>query len=138
MSYTPISSYSSISAIGTFTDVNTGTGAHLFLDPARCAGGADADLRTSVENKGGTDGVNVSPAMDGAQIITLAGPILISTSFADYATVLGDLKDALELMKAAPDDLVHGGGSIPCWKYSRIDPAWDRGIMVVTFSLLAV
>lgn len=134
--------YSSISAIGDFTALSESSYDYLALNPAACSGGADAPLRTTVEDAPGADGALIEPPLDGAQIITLAG-LLIVTSAGDESgylsaldTLLGSLKSALDALKAAPDDLVHSGGTLSVWKYAPLDTSWNGTLMSVTFGLI--
>jgi hypothetical protein len=134
--------YSSISAIGDFTALSPSSTDYLHLDPARCSGGADATLRTTVEDAPGADGVLIEPPLDGAQIITLAGVLVIRSDgsesgyFSALDTLFGSLKTALDALKAAPDDLVHSGGTLSVWKYAPIDTSFSGLLMSVTFGLV--
>lgn len=134
--------YSTISAIGTFTALSSATADYLELDPAACQGGSDAPIRITTEQRAGADGVYVFPPFDDAQIITLAGKLRITSAgdetgyFAAEDTLLASLKTALDLMKAAPDDLVHSGGTLSVWKYAGIVDSRDGLILTVTFGLI--
>lgn len=134
--------YSTISAIGDFTALSAATADWLRLDPARCDGGADAPLRATVEPAPGVDGALVFPPLDDAQIITLAGDLMITSSGSDAGyfsaidTLLASLKSALDALKTAPDDLVHSGGTLSVWKYTGITTGWAGLIMSVTFGLV--
>lgn len=134
--------YSSITAIGGFTDLDPSADDWLRLDPARCSGGADAPLRTIVEDAPGADGALIFPPLDGAQIITLAGDIIVTSDgteagyFSALDAVLADLKSALDAMKAAPDDLVHSGGTLSVWKYAPLDTSFANNLQSVTFGLV--
>lgn len=136
--------YSTISAIGGFTAINGGATDYLHLVPSNCSGGADAPLRTTVEDAPGLDGALIFPPFDGAQVITLSGDFVIKSAgdesgyLAAQDTLFGSLKSALDALKTAPDDLVHSGGSLKVWKYAPIDTSWDDNakILSVTFSLI--
>lgn len=134
--------YSTISAIGSFTALSPASTDWLFLVPSECSGGGDVDLRTDVEDAPGADGGLIQSPLDAAQIITLSGRLLINSAGDDagyYAaedTLFASLKAALDAMKAAPDDLVHSGGSLSCWKYSRIGDGRDGLLKTVMFDLV--
>lgn len=134
--------YSTISEIGSFTALSPVSTDYLLIDPARCSGGADAPLRTTVEDAPGADGALIFPPLDGAQIITLAGRLRILSAsddagyFAAIDTLLASLKTALDAMKSAPDDLIHSAGTLSVWKYAPIDTAWEGAAMLVTFGLV--
>lgn len=130
--------YSTISQIGGFTALNGLVADSLLLDPTRCTGGADAPLRTTVEPAPGEDGALIEPPLDDAQIITLAGLLNITSGdrFTGTDTLLASLKTALDALKIAPGNLVHGGGTLKVWKYAPIDPSWENGMMSVTFGLI--
>lgn len=131
--------YSSITAIGDFTAFTPASTDWLFLVPAECSGGGDASLRTDVEDAAGQDGVFVFPPLDGAQIITLSGRLVIGSS-GDYGsaedTLFASLKSALDSLKTAPDDLVHSGGSLSVWKYDPITEGRDGILKTVSFGLI--
>lgn len=134
--------YTSISQIGTFTALDEGSTDYLRLVPGSCSGGADAQLRTTVEPAAGIDGPLIFPALDDAQIITLAGDLIINSAgtepdyFDAIDTLLASLKSALDALKSAPDDLVHSGGTLSVWKYAPIDTTWAGITMSVTFGLV--
>lgn len=134
--------YATISQLGTFTAFDDGSDDYLHLDPTACTGGEDAPLRTTVEDAPGLDGVLVMPPFDGAQIITLAGDLIITsaTDDAGYFTAMDTLaaaiKSALDAMKAAPDDLVHSGGTLKVWKYAAIDTSYQGALKRVTFGVV--
>lgn len=130
--------YSSISAVGSFTDVNTDAPPFWFVDPARCSGGDGPDLRSPTEAKSGTDGVMIFPRLDDAWVITLGGPIVGTGDPEDTEDLIAALKAALDAMKATPDALVHPGGSLDVMYHSRLDVGWDGGLKVVTFGLIVV
>jgi hypothetical protein len=132
--------WNSISAIGTLTDVNTSSGDCLIPIPARCK--RARSLRTTVEDAPGDDGALVFPPLDGAEILTIGGILRIrsATSESGYLsavdTLLATIDTALLALKAAPDDLVHSGGTLSVWLYAHLDEAWDNALMNVTFSLV--
>lgn len=134
--------YSTISAVGTFTALSPATPDYLRMNPAACTGGADAPLRTTVEPSPGADGALIFPPLDDAQIITLSGDLIIKSTSAEAGyftavdTLLAALKTALDAMKAAPDDLVHSGGTLSVWKYAPIETTWAGILMSVTFGLV--
>lgn len=134
--------YSTISAIGGFTALTPATADYLRIDPARCTGGADAPLRTTVEPAPGANGVLIFPPLDDAQIITLAGDLIITSTvveagyFSAVDTLLAAIKSALDALKTAPDDLVHSAGTLSVWKYAPLDTSWAGTIMSVTFGLV--
>jgi hypothetical protein len=134
--------YSTISAIGVFTALSSATPDYLHIDPTRCSGGADAPLRTSVEPAPGADGALIFPALDDAQIITLAGDLVITSAgdesgyFSALDTLIAALKSALDALKAAPDDLVHSGGTLSVWKYAPLETSWGGITQSVTFGLV--
>lgn len=134
--------YSTISAIGSFTDLSSSSSDYLRLVPGRCSGGADAPLRTIVEAAPGQDGALIFPPLDDAQIITLAGDFVVRSDGSESGylsaqdTLLTNLKAALDSMKAAPDDLVHSGGTLSVWKYAPIETTWEGVTLSVTFSLI--
>jgi hypothetical protein len=134
--------YSSISAIGTFTALSAADADYLHLDPTRCTGGADAPLRTTIEPYPGSSGAFIFPPLDDAQIITLAGDLIITSAgdesgyFTALDTLFASLKTALDALKTAPNNLVHSGGSLPVWKYAPIDTSFAGIVMSVTFGLV--
>jgi hypothetical protein len=134
--------YSSISAIGAFTALAPASTDWLALDPRRCSGGAGPSLRAYYEDVPGGDGVLVYDALDGAQIVTLAGDLII-TSAGDEAgylaaidTLYGSLASALATGKTGDITLTHSGGSLSCRYYSAIDHGWDGAVKSVTFGLI--
>ena len=138
-----IVNYSTISQIGGFTALSEATTDWLRITPDRCTGGADADVRTNVEDAPGANGVLVLPALIGQQIITLGGDMIIRSSadggsgmVAARDTLLAALKVALGVMMDAPANLVHSGGTLSCWKYSKLDTSYANGLMAVTFGLV--
>jgi hypothetical protein len=134
--------YGTISAIGAFTALSDASADYLRIVGDRCSGGDDAPLRTIVEPAPGLDGPLIFPPLDDAQIITLAGDLII-TSASDEAgyiaaedTLLASLKAALDLMKSAPDALVYSGGTLRVWKYAPIDGGRNGMLKSVTFGLV--
>lgn len=134
--------YSSISAIGDFTALSPASTDWLHLDPTACTGGGAAPLRTSVEDKPGADGVLVFPPLDGAQIITLSGILVIRSAgdesgyFTAMDSLFASLQSALAALKTAPDDLVHSGGTLSVWLYSALSDGWQGLSKTVTFGLV--
>jgi hypothetical protein len=134
--------YSTISAIGGFSALTSATPDYLALDANRCSGGADAPLRTTIEPAPGADGALIFAPFDDAQIITLAGDLTITSDgsdagyFAALDTLLASLKAALDALKAAPDDLVHSGGTLKVWKQAPLETSWAGITMSVTFGLV--
>jgi hypothetical protein len=130
--------YNTISQLGAFTAFDDASTDYLLLDPSKCSGGADPPLRTTVEPAPGADGALLFPPLDDAQIITLAGVFIVNSSgyFTATDTLLASLKSALDALKAAPDALVHSGGTLQVWKYAPIDSSWQDGRMEVTFGLV--
>jgi hypothetical protein len=134
--------YSTISQIGSFAALTPASGDYLALDPAACQGGGDAPLRTTTEQRAGGDGVYIFPPFDDAWIITLSGKLVITSAgdesgmFAAEDTLFASLKAALDALKAAPDDLVHSGGTLSVWKNAPIVDARDGLDLRVTFGLI--
>lgn len=136
--------YNTITAIGTFTALEGAAADYLHLVPSRCSGGDDAEVDMDMEPAAGADGVDVFSILDGQMPITLSGDLLITSTGVDAAylaavdTLLASLKTALNALKAAPDDLVHSGGTLSVWKRGKLDPVWDDDtkILSVTFGLL--
>lgn len=134
--------YSTISAIGSFTALTSSTADYLRLDPTRCSGGTDAPVRLTIEANPGFDGAKVFPAYDDAQIITLGGDLVITSSstesgyFSAEDTLMAALKTALDAMKASPDNLVHSGGTLSVAKYAPISESRQGFLCGVTFSLV--
>jgi len=134
---------STISQIGAFTALDEGAGDWLRLDPNRCSGTEDAPLRTNLFQRSMQDGVEIEPPFDDAWILTLGGDLLITSdadggsgTMAAEDTLLASLKSALDALKAAPDDLVYGGGTLSVWKYSPIESTRQSGVKAVTFGLV--
>jgi hypothetical protein len=134
--------YSTISAIGDFTAFTPADSDYLLIVPSRCSGGADAPLRTTVEPAPGADGALIFPPLDDAQILTLAGDLVITSDgsesgyFDAIDTLLASLKSALDALKTAPDDLVHSAGTLSVWKYAPLDTSFEGTVMSVTFGLV--
>jgi len=134
--------YSTITQIGTFTAFDPSATDYLYLDPERCTGGADAPLRTIVEDAPGQDAGLIFPPLDGPQVITLVGDLTIQSAgddsgyFAALDTLLASLKAAINALKAAPDDLVHSGGTLSVWKNAPVETSWAGNVMTVTFGLI--
>ena len=141
-----------ITAIGSFTALTNADDDYLAIDPSRCTGFADAPLRTTFEPIPGADGVLILPAYDDAQILTLAGDLIVtstgSSSESGYQaavdTLLASLKTALDAMKSSAGTLTHSGGSLSVWKQAPIDASWALAgssagvpyVMQVTFGLV--
>lgn len=134
--------YSTITAIGGFTDLTDSSTDYLRLIADRCTGGDDAPMRTTVEDAPGQDGVLIFPPLDTAQVITLAGDLIINSASdeAGYITaedtLLAALKAALDALKAAPDTLTWSGGSVKVWKYSEIAGSRQGMLKGVAFGLV--
>jgi hypothetical protein len=131
--------YSTINQLGTFTAFDISSVDYLRLVPGRCTGGADADVRTTEEDAPGQHGVLVFPPLDGAQIITLSGDFSINSGgdpFAANDTILASLRTALNLLRAAPGNLVHSGGTLKVWKHAKIEDSWQGALLSVTFSVV--
>lgn len=138
--------YKSISGIGGFAALTAASADYLAIAPSRCSGGGDAPLRTTVEDAPGADGVLILPPLDGAQIITLAGDLFVTSTGhsaeagydAAVQALFTSLKAALDALKTAPGNLVHSGGTLKVWKYGPLDDAWDDSghMCSVTFSLI--
>lgn len=134
--------YDTISAIGDFTALTAASTDYLRLDPGRCVGGDDPPLRTRIQPKPGAHGAFVYPPLDDAQIITLAGVVVIESGSSDgdyldsVEDLYQDLKAALDAMRAAPDDLVHADGSLSVWKYAPAEKSWDATVCSITFSVV--
>jgi hypothetical protein len=138
--------YRTISQIGAFTALSSSVDDYLAIAPSRCSGGGDAPTRVTEEDAPGQDGSLILPVFDGPQIITLAGDMVVmSTGLSSETgyreaidTLVASLKSALTALKAAPDDLVHAGGTLRVWKHGELDEAWDdfETICSVTFSVI--
>jgi len=134
--------YSTISQLGTFTAFSPASADYLRLDPSACAGGEDAPVRTNLEQIPGGDGVYVLPPFDDAQIITLVGDLIITSSsteagyFSAQDTLLAALKSALNAAKSARVNLVHGGGTLHVWKYAPIESSYQGALKRVTFGVV--
>ena len=132
--------YGSISQLGSFTKFTDADADYWFLDASRCTGGDDAPARPTVEPAPGIDGALIFPTLDDAQIITLAGPLII-TSAGDESgylsaldSLFATLKSDINALKAAPGNLVHSGGTLKVWKHAAIDTSWEGITKVVTCS----
>jgi hypothetical protein len=137
--------YQSISQIGDFLALSNANEDYLAIDPSRCSGGGDADQRTSVEDAPGQDGALILPPLDGAQIITIAGDLVVTSTghsaepgYFDAVEALRlYLKTALDALKTAPGDLVHSGGTLKVWKYGKLEDSWPTfWVCSVTFSIV--
>lgn len=136
--------YEEISAVGSFTALSETAGDYWAIDPDRCTGGGDADLGTVEEDAPGQDGVLIEPPLDEAQIITLSGPLVVTstglsaeTGYKEAVeTLFESLKSAINAGKTAPIDLTHPGGTLKVWKHSKVGDAWSGfWICTVTVSL---
>lgn len=134
-----------ITGIGSFSALTWASADWLAIDPARCSIPGQGEARTTVENKSGADSVFVEDAFEGAQILTLVGDLVVTstglssegTYFAAVSTLLGSLKTALAAMKTADANLVHSGGSTACRWYTPLEPTWiNYWVCSVTFGLL--
>jgi hypothetical protein len=134
-----------ITAIGAFTALSSATADYLQLDPQRCSLPANGTARTTVEPKAGADGVFVELALEGEQILTLGGDLIVTSNgnsseagyFTAVATLIASLKTALDALKAADANLVHAGGSTPVRWYSALEPTWQNFFACsVTFGLV--
>lgn len=140
----------SITQIGDFTAfdnayLDAGLEDYLAIDPSACSGFGDPPARTTIYDAAGTDGGLVYPVKDGAMQMTLVGDIVVTSTglssedgyTAAVSALYQDLKDALDALKAAPDDLVHADGSMKVWKNGPLDPSWTSfWTMRVTFALV--
>lgn len=131
-----------VSAIGTFTALTDSDTDYLAIDEGRCSGQGDAPMRTSLFPKAGANGAFVLPPFDDAQIITLCGAAIVNsagdpTGYGDAVEALyQSLRTALNLMKAAPDALVHADGSIDVWKHAPLEKSWEGVVAFFTFSVV--
>lgn len=134
-----------ITAIGTFSKLDSTDSDYLSIDPQRCSLPADGVARITVEEKAGADGVFVEPAYEGAQILTIGGDLIVTSNgnssesgyFTAVGTLIGELKTALDALKTADDDLVHAGGSTAVRWYSALEPSWTNfWVCTVTFGLV--
>jgi len=137
--------YQQISAIGGFTALTDADADYVALDPARSTGLGDAALRTTTYDAPGQDGELIFPPLDGAQIITLVGDLIVTSTglsaesgyFTAVDTLYKSLKTALDAMKTAPGDLVTPGGTLKVWKYGPAEEEWQNyWVCSVTFSLI--
>lgn len=137
---------STITGIGDFTDLAADVADYLALAPSRCTGLGGPSLRPTEDDAPGQGGSFIEPPLDGAWIITLVGDLVVTstghsaeTGYREAIdTLYASLDDAFEALKAAPDDLVHGGGTLKVWAHGALDPTWDdlETICSVTFSLI--
>jgi hypothetical protein len=138
---------STISQIGAFTALaaaDVGEVDYLALRPSKCSG-FDPPLRTTVEAAPGLDGALIFAPYDDAWILTLNGDLVVTTTGYSVESgyreaidaLLASLKSAINALKSAPGDLVHGGGTLKVWKHGPIEEDWDdlETICSVTFSL---
>lgn len=136
---TPIR-FGSITAIGSFTAINGVEDDYLSCDPQRCV--STPSLRTTVEDKPGADGVMIFPPLEGAQILTISGPIVIRSDGSESGyydaidTVVASLAAQLDAMKTATDTVSHSGDTMNCWLYSPLLESWEEVIKIVTFGLI--
>lgn len=135
----------SITSLGAFAAFDNTHADYIQLDPARCTGGADAPLRTTLEPAPGEDGSLIFEPFDDAQILTLVGDVFITSNggsseagyFAAYDTLIASLIAALDAGKAAPIDLVHAGGTAKVWKYAPVEETWaNYWFASVTFGVV--
>lgn len=140
---TPSILYQQISAIGAFTALTNASADYLALDPARCTGLGDAALRTTTYDTPGADGELIFPALDGQQVFTLVGDLVVTSTndisayFTALDTLYNSLKSALDTLKAAPGDLVTPGGTMKVWKFGPLEDEWQNfWVASVTFSLI--
>lgn len=137
--------YQSISKIGAFAALDSTSVDYLALDPDACKGGGGPGLRTTVEPAPGDDGALIFAPLDDAWILTLVGDLVVTSNgmgsdggyFDSVRTLYASLKSALDNMKVAADDLVHGGGTEKAWFYAPLDDTWTNARMCrVTFSVV--
>lgn len=140
----------SITQIGAFTALDNaylqaGLPDYLAIDPEACSGFGDPPQRTTVYDAAGEDGALIYPPLDGALQMTIVGDLVVTSTgyssesgYMDAVTTLyQDLKAALDALKTAPDDLVHGAGSMKVWKNGPLDPSFPSfWTMRVTFALV--
>lgn len=138
---------STISQIGTFTDLELGPSSldYLALRPSKCSG-FDPPTRATVEPAPGEDGALIFPSLDDAWIMTLGGELVVTSTGQSAEsgyreaidTLLASLKDALNALKTAPDDLVAGDVTLSVWKHGPLEEDWDdlETICAVTFGLI--
>lgn len=85
----PSWSYSAITTLvtpaGTIT-FGTGTD-YLFIDPAASTGLGVSQIRTSIFNKGQTDGYNILPSFEEGQHLVLGGRVIITSSATEAGIV---------------------------------------------------
>jgi len=87
----------------------------------------------------------IFPPLDDAQVITLAGDLVVTSTghsaedgyFDAVDALFDELKAALDLLKSAPNDLVHSTGTLKVWKNGPLDDNWSSfWVCSVTFSLV--
>lgn len=133
----PVIMPQSITQIGAFTAIDNdwlgqGLEDYFAIDPEACSGFGDAPLRTTVYDAAGQHGALVYPPKDGALMMTIAGDFIVTSTghsaedgyFAAVTALYLSLKDALNALRDAPDDLVHLDGSMKVWKNGPLDPTW--------------
>lgn len=135
--------YHDISGIGSFSALTNASADYLAIDPARCSGLGDASLRTTSYDAPGEDGELIFEAFDGAQIITLAGDLVVTsadggtTYRAAVDTLYDSIKSALDAMKSTTGNLVTSGGTLKVRKYGPLEDEWQNfWVCSVTFSLI--
>lgn len=140
----------SITQIGAFTAIDNdflgiGLEDYLSIDPGACSGFGDAPSRTTVYDAAGQHGALVYPVKDGALMMTIVGDLVVQSTghsledgyFEAVSALYQSLKDALNALRDAPDDLVHMDGSMKVWKNGPLDPTWTSFYtMRVTFALV--
>lgn len=134
-----------ISNIGGFTAFTNAVPDYLAPVPDSCTGLGGPDLRVEDdENAPDDDGDLIFPRLDGQWILTLVYDAIVTSTGATaddgyraaVNTLVASLKTALDAMKLAPDDLVHGGGTEQAWFHSKLDPTWvNHHLCRVTFGL---
>lgn len=134
-----------ITAVGGFTALDSTSADWWNIDPQRCSIPAGGAARVTVEAKAGTDGVFVENAFEGEQVITLGGPLVVTSNgsssesgyFTAVATLLSSLKTAHDALKTADGNLVHAGVSTPVRWYAPLETSWDNFyVCTVTLGLV--
>lgn len=138
--------YRTITQLGTFSAFTNVDDDYLALAASRCNGGGDAPVRTTVEAAPGADGALILPPLDDAQVITLAGDLVVTSTGLSVEpgyreaveALLASLKAAIDDGKSAPISLAHSDGTLKVWKHSAVDESWDdfENVCSVTFSLI--
>lgn len=150
MTQVPLILPQSITQIGIFDRfdspfIGLGLADYVAIDPSACTGFGDAPLRTTIDDAPGEDGVLIEPPKDGGLIMTIVADLVVTSTgpsndpgYLDTVVSLyQELKAALDLLKAAPDDLVHSAGSMKVWKYGPVDPNFPNYWTArVTFGLI--